>query len=128
MIVVQQLRLLQEAFYLSALIGLRLIFSISLFYIIFCMFINRFLLTIIRFCRFNIRSFGFVNRNCRLVIIILLCVIIICRFNNRDFRFVIWFLLFVIIVLPYVIINLRLIISILLWLIIKNRKNKTKGR
>jgi hypothetical protein len=37
-------------------------------------------------------------------------------------------LLFVIIVLPYVIVNLSLIIKILLWLFIKNRKNQTKGR
>ena len=75
--------LLQEAFYLSVLIGLRFSFSILGYIIIFFRYIIKLLLFIIRFCRFNIRSYGYVNRNCWFVIINLLYVIRICRFNNR---------------------------------------------
>ena len=121
-------RLLQEAFYLSALNSLRFVFSVLLVNIIFFRFVIRVLLFIISFCRFNVRICGYVYSSCRFVIINLLCIIRYCRFDNRICRFIIWFLLFVIIVLPYVIVNLSLIIKILLWLFIKNRKNQTKGR
>ena len=120
--------LLQDAFYLSVLIGFRLIFSVSLFVIIFCRFINKFLLFIIRFFWFNIRIFRYVNRNCGFIIVNLLCVNRFCRLNNVNCGLIIWFSLFVIVILPSVIINLWLLIIILLYLIIKNRKNNTKWR
>ena len=68
-------------------------------------FVLRLLLFIIRFFRFNIRSYGYVNRNCRFVIINLLCINSVHGLNNRNCRFVIWFLLFVIIIFSYGIIN-----------------------
>ena len=121
-------RLLQEAFYLSVLFGLRFAFSVLHFIIIYFRFVIRFYLFIIRFCRFNVRSCGYVNRNCRFVIINLLFVNRVNRLNNGNCRFAIRFSLFVNMFLPFFIIKLLLFIRIILWLIIKNRKNKTKGR
>ena len=119
--------LLQEAFYLLIIIDLRYGFSISFFVILFFRFINRLLLFIIRFCEFNIRSCGYVNMNCRFIIINLLCVNRVNGLNNRNFRYIIRVLLFVNMFLPFFIIKLLLFISIILWLIIKSRINKTKG-